>query len=279
VETTQRRGPLVIIGGHEDKEHECVILKEFVRLAGGSDARIVVMTVATEQPQEVGREYRKLFCDLGAGDVRVVGVTQREEARSPQSLKTLDQATGVFFTGGDQLRITALLGGTPMDDLLHRAHEEGLALAGTSSGASMMSCTMIIEGDGKEAPAIDTVGLSPGMKFIEGPIIDQHFAERGRIGRLLSAVAQQPAKLGLGLDEDTAIVVRDGHFRVLGSGAVTVLDGRNLAYTNLDDGQQTTGYALFGVQLHILPAGYGFDLAGRAPLTAEDAKSRGGRRH
>src|SRR4051794_21049841 len=213
METTTRQGPLVIIGGHEDKEHECVILKEFVRLAGGSGARIVVMTVATEQPQEVGREYRKLFCDLGARDVRVTGVTQREEARSPQSLKTIDQATGVFFTGGDQLRITALLGGTPLDDLLHRAHEEGLALAGTSSGASMMSCTMIIEGDGKEAPAIDTVGLSPGMKFIEGPIIDQHFAERGRIGRLLSAVAQQPAKLGLGLDEDTAIVVRDGYFR------------------------------------------------------------------
>jgi cyanophycinase len=262
-------GRLVIIGGHEDREGEAVILREFVRLAGGVAARIALLTVATEQPEETAREYRAVFTKLGAREIRVVDTATREDAHDPAAVRAIETATGAFFTGGDQLRITSLIGGTPLDDCLHERHRQGLVLGGTSAGASIMSCTMIINGDRGAPSALHRIGLSPGLKFIEGPIIDQHFAERGRVNRLLAAIAQQPGKLGIGLDEDTAMVVDGDRFRVLGSGAVTVLDAEDLTYTNLESAENEGNYALFGVALHIVPSGCGFSLAGRTPLTPD----------
>src|SRR5215213_5907067 len=138
-------GRLVIVGGHEDKEGEAVILREFVRLAGGAGARIAVLTVATEQPEETGEEYRRIFTKLGAREVRVVGTESREDAHDPAAVRAVETATGAFFTGGDQLRLTSLLGGTPVEECLRERHREGLVLGGTSAGASIMSCTMIID--------------------------------------------------------------------------------------------------------------------------------------
>jgi cyanophycinase len=273
------RGQLVIVGGAEEKQGDPEILREFVRLAKGEEARIAVITVATTEPKEAGERYTKAFNELGVKDMRVIGVESREQAHDPESLKAIEQATGIFFTGGDQLRITTLLGGTPMDTLLHQCYEQGTILGGTSSGASMMSCTMMISGQGEENPSLDAVELSPGMKFIEGPIIDQHFSQRGRIGRLLAAVARQPQKLGIGIDENTAMVVNNGQFTVLGEGAVTVVDAKGMAYTNIHASSDGEGLALFGLQLHVLPASHCFDLDRRAPLVPDAVPpSEGGER-
>ena len=264
------RGSLVIIGGAEDKAGEMVILREFVRLAGGVHAKIVVMTVATELPIEVGAEYIEVFEKIGVADVRTFDVSNRGAANRDSSCRAVEEASGVFFTGGEQIRITELLGGTRMDAALHTAHERGLALAGTSAGASMMSSTMIVEGAAETNPRLGIVQMAPGMEFIDGVVIDQHFAQRGRLGRLLSAVAQYPHHLGLGIDEDTAVVVTGSRFRVIGRGAVSVVDAGVLSYSNLDAAREGDALALCGVNLHVLPAGCRFDLRDRRPVTGEE---------
>jgi cyanophycinase len=276
---SQAEGTLVIIGGAEDKEGDCEILREFVRLAGGKHARIVVITVATELPVEVGSTYIEVFHRLGVEDVRVLDVSNREAASRNSAVQTIEHATGVFFTGGDQIRITKLLGGTRIDASLHKGLENGLVLAGTSAGASMMSSTMIVEGAAETNPKIGIVNMAPGMEFIQGVVIDQHFAQRGRLGRLLSAVAQYPHHLGLGIDENTAVVVEGLSFRVIGAGAVSVVDAGSLLYSNLPHIQKGDDLALCGVKLHILPAGYRFHLRDRTPILEEKnpEKSNGNR--
>ncbi|MFC4768533.1 cyanophycinase [Effusibacillus consociatus] len=268
---SQTPGHLVVIGGAEDKKGECKILREFVRLAGGPHARIVVITVATELPLEVGAEYLEVFDRIGVEDVRTFDVSNRENANSVSAVKAIEKATGVFFTGGDQVRITNLLGGTKIDAALHKRHEEGMVLAGTSAGASMMSTTMIIEGVPETNPRIGIVEMAPGMEFIPGVVIDQHFAQRGRLGRLLSAVAQYPHHLGLGIDENTALVLQNHEFVVIGDGAVTVIDAGALIYSNLPGLRKNDDLALCGVALHILPAGYRFNLRERTPVIEKDA--------
>ncbi|WP_018131784.1 cyanophycinase [Effusibacillus pohliae] len=268
---SQTPGPLVVIGGAEDKQGECRILREFVRLAGGAHARIVVMTVATEFPLEVGAQYLEAFDRIGVEDVRTFDVSNRENANAPSAVKAIEQATGVFFTGGDQVRITSLLGGTKIDTLLHKRHQEGMVLAGTSAGASMMSNTMIIEGVPETNPRIGIVDMAPGMEFISGVVIDQHFAQRGRLGRLLSAVAQYPHHLGIGIDENTAFVLQDDEFVVIGAGAVTVIDAGALTYSNLPGLRKNDDLALCGVTLHVLPGGYRFNLRDRVPVIDQNS--------
>jgi cyanophycinase len=223
---------LVIIGGAEDKEGDCTILREFVRRAGGVNARIVVMTVATELPREVGDNYIRVFERLGVEDVRIVDTVEREDATSASYLEAIEKATGVFFTGGNQARITSVLKDTEIDKLLHRRLSEGIVIGGTSAGAAMMPDMMIVEGDSETNPRIEVVDMEPGMAFLPGVVIDQHFAQRGRIGRLLSAVAQQPVVLGFGIDENTAVVVNNNQFEVVGEGAVTVIDVSDITHTS-----------------------------------------------
>lgn len=261
----RQRGALVIIGGAEDKRGDMTVLREFVRLAGGGHARIVVMTVATELPVEVGANYIDVFEKIGVEDVRTFDVSSREAADRLSARKAIEHATGVFFTGGEQIRITKLLGGTLVDAALHSGNEQGLILAGTSAGASMMSSTMIVEGAAETNPRIGIVNMAPGMEFIDGVVIDQHFAQRGRLGRLLSAVAQYPHHLGLGIDEDTAVVVRGTEFEVIGRGAVSVVDAGALLFSNLGNLRHNDALALCGVKLHVLPAGYRFLLRERKP--------------
>lgn len=264
---------LVIIGGAEDKQGDCTILREFVRRAGGVNARIIVMTVATELPREVGDDYMRIFERLGVEDVRIVDTVEREDASSSTYLEAIEKATGVFFTGGNQARITSVLRDTEIDKLLHKRLAEGLVIGGTSAGAAMMPDMMIVEGDSETNPRIEIVEMEPGMAFLPGVVIDQHFAQRGRIGRLLSAVAQQPVNLGFGIDENTAIVVNNNQIEVVGEGAITVLDVSGITHTNLGQILKDEDLALCGVKLHILPHGYRFDLASRKPIVEENVST------
>lgn len=268
---SMRGGKLVIIGGAEDKQSDCEILREVVRLAGGKHARVVVMTVATELPIEVGAEYIEVFDRIGVADVRMFDVSTRDAADRASAIKAIEDATCVFFTGGDQVRVTKLLGGTKMDTTLHKRYqEEGLILAGTSAGASMMSSTMIVTGLGETNPKVGIVEMAPGMEFISGVVIDQHFAQRGRYGRLFSAVAQYPHHMGLGIDENTAIVVEGQEFHVIGAGAVSVIDAAHLTYSNLEQVRHGDDLALFGIKMHILPRGSRFHLRDREPIPEAD---------
>ncbi|UBF29016.1 cyanophycinase [Kovacikia minuta CCNUW1] len=260
----ETHGQLVIIGGAEDKEGECKILREFVRRAGGLQARVAVMTVATGLPGEVGAQYIDIFRRLGVEDVRVVDTDKREDASDPKAIETINQATGVFFTGGNQARITDLLKDTELDTALHQRFAEGIVIAGTSAGAAMMPDTMIVEGEAETNPRPEVARMDRGMGFLPGVIIDQHFAQRGRLGRLLSAAAQQPVVLGFGIDENTAIAVNGSEVEVIGEGAVTVVDVANLTHNNVDELLKDEPLALCGVKLHILPHGYRFDLNTRS---------------
>lgn len=262
---------LVIIGGAEDKEGDCKILREFVRRAGGTKAKIVIMTAATELPREVGENYIRVFERLGAEDVRIIDTETREDASSSTALEAVKKATGVFFTGGDQARITNILKDTELDKAIHQRYSEGIVVGGTSAGAAVMPDVMIVEGDSETNPRIEIVEMGPGMAFLPGVVIDQHFSQRGRLGRLISALAQQPAVLGFGIDENTAMVVTDSQFEVIGEGCITVVDESTATHSNVDDILRDEPLAICGAKLHILPHGYKFDLKTRKPIIDNNA--------
>lgn len=264
--TETARGLLVIIGGAEDKEGDCLVLREFLRAAGGIKARIAVMTAATGLPKEVGEDYINIFERLGAASVEVVHTKDRDDAERESSIRQIEEATGIFFTGGDQSRIVNFIKGTSLDKAIHKRHAEGAVIGGTSAGAAMMPDEMIIGGASVSNPSVNAVSMGPGMGFLPGIVIDQHFAQRGRLGRLLAALVLQPAALGLGIDEDTAIVVTGDEFQVIGSGAITVVDESTATHNNLEGLLKDEAIALCNVKLHILPHGYRFNLKTHQPL-------------
>jgi cyanophycinase len=266
MDAEQTPGPLVIIGGAEDREGDCLVLREFVRAAGGVDAHIAVMTAATTAPREVGDDYVRIFERLGASRVEVVYTERREDSDREETLAKVKEATGIFFTGGDQSRIVDFIKDTPLDKLIHNRHREGVVIGGTSAGAAMMPDEMIVGGASVSNPSVDAVEMGPGMAFLPGIVIDQHFAQRGRLGRLLAALVLQPAVLGMGIDEDTAIIVRGDEFEVVGSGAITVVDETTATHNNLDGLLKDEPIALCDVKLHILPQGYRFNLKTHQPL-------------
>ncbi|MEG4807783.1 cyanophycinase [Microcoleus sp. F8-D3] len=264
--SNENQGKLLIIGGAEDKEGECKILREFLRCAGGTKARIVVMTAATSLPGEVGDNYIRVFERLGAEDVRVVDTQRPEDANNPEYLEAIEQATGIFFTGGDQARIISCLKDTVLDQAMHKRYAEGIIIGGTSAGAAMMPDMMIIEGDSETNPRVEVVAMGPGMGFLPGVVIDQHFAQRGRLGRLVSALLLQPAVLGFGIDENTAILVSGDELEVIGESAVTVIDESEKLHDNIDGRLKDEGLAICGAKLHILPHGYRFNLKTHQPV-------------
>lgn len=259
-------GPLVIIGGAEDKKGDRVILKRFVELAGGSKSKILVMTVASQHPGAMGQVYTDVFNELKVGQIRILDIESREEAASPEAVQAVAEATGIFFTGGDQVRITTLLGGSPVVDCLFERYRHGAAIAGTSAGASAMSTAMIERGEPGATASIELVKKGPGLGLLPDVIIDQHFSQRGRVSRLISAVAEHPGYIGIGIDEDTAIVVQDHEFEILGAGAVTIVDATNITHTNADDHNDQHNLAVCGLLLHILPGGYRYNLHHKQPL-------------
>lgn len=269
MELRQTRARLMAIGGSEDKANDCLILKEFVRLSRGPKASIVVLTIATSRPKEVGAEYRAVFKRLGVDDLQVVDVLTRTDTEDEKALQALERATGIFFTGGDQLHITSFLGGSPMHNLLMKKAGKGTLIAGTSAGAAMMGDSMILGSEPETNPRFGAVEIGPAMDFLLGVIIDVHFSQRGRMGRLITAIAHFPRDLGIGLDEDTAIVVRDHQIEVIGSGTATLIDAGGITYTTLPNLQRGDNISLYDMRIHVLSEGHRFDLATRRPVPKE----------
>jgi len=251
---------LFIIGGAEDRLGRASLLRQFVTLAGGRRSRLVLVPTASSMQEEVIDSYTEVFTRLGARQVQVVNPGSREEAHDPASVKLVDEATGVFFSGGSQLRLSQLLPGTPVGDAVHRAHERGCVVGGTSAGASVMSDFMISMGDEGITPRQRASQISAGLGLLPGVVVDQHFDQRSRYGRLMSVIATSPHLLGVGIDEDTAIIVRDRReFSVRGSGAVFVVDCRT-ARTDAADARAGAPVLVTGATVHTLPAGSTFDL-------------------
>ena len=271
---TEARGKLVIIGGAENRDGDAPILAKFVELSGGGRARIVVMPVATDKPEAVAKEYTEIFKRLGAKEVKTADVSERKDAGLKKSIEAVRQATGIFFTGGDQIHITSLLGGTELQKTIHECYEKGTVVAGTSAGAAMMSNSMILNGAGEESPKLRGVEIGPGMDLIVGAMIDTHFSQRGRHGRLISAVAHYPQDLGFGIDENTAMIVNKNQFEVIGEGAVTVIDGGGISHTNAPDVEKGERLALTDLKIHIMPEGYKFSLHERCVIVPQKTKSK-----
>lgn len=257
----------IIIGGAEDKEHDKDILKRVCSNIGMATDTVVIATVASEYPKEVLQKYQNVFGNLDVKNIKGLSIDSRNDAYKDENIKIVREAKVIFFTGGDQLRITSMVGGTPVYEAILQAIQNGVTIVGTSAGASIMSDTMVVEGDDEESPKKCTIQMSPGLGFIEGVIIDQHFAQRGRIGRLLSGIAQNPQVLGIGIDEDTAIVVKDKKIlEIIGNGAVYFIDGREITFTNVSEQNSQEILSMHNVKLHILKSGEKFDLLKKIPF-------------
>lgn len=257
------RGVLIAIGGHEDKEGERRILKEVARRLDGGV--LVLATIASHEPEGYLEAYEKAFSDLGVETLRELYVNDRAEASDAEKLALFDDAAGVFFTGGDQLRISSQIGDTAIENRVRGILDRGGVVAGTSAGASMMSETMLVRGANQESYRIGDLHMAPGLGLVRDMIIDQHFAERGRIGRLLGAVAHNPRVLGVGIDEDTAVIMEKGRLQVIGAGAVYVVDGASITHSNIAEAKAAKSLSLHDVTLHVLSAGDGLDLRSRRP--------------
>jgi cyanophycinase len=256
-------GTVIIIGGAEDKVRDRVILSRFVSVAGGADATIVVISTASSLGAEAGERYRQVFTELGVKHVRPLHAVTRQQANEETSVLAVKDATGVFLTGGNQLRLSSTIGGTALAQAILERFKHGAVIAGTSAGASAMSSHMIAFGASGATPKQRMAQIAAGLSVLPGVIVDQHFQQRNRLGRLLSLIAQNPSLLGLGIDEDTAGVVGpDGVMEVIGRGSITVIDGSR----SETDAWEVGGHRpilLSNVILHSLPAGYRFDLRTR----------------
>jgi cyanophycinase len=257
------KGPLIIIGGGEDKEGGRTILREVARQLDGG--KLVLATVASHEPEGYFEAYQKAFSDLGVTDLVELYVKDRAETLDPAKLRLFDGAAGVFFSGGDQLRISSQIGDTPIEQRVREIHESGGLVAGTSAGASMMSETMLVKGTSGESHKIGDLHMAPGLGFVRDVIIDQHFAERGRFGRLFGAVAHNPRELGIGIDEDTALVLQGDRFQVIGSGCVYVVDGAGVTHSNIAEARPDRALSMYDVRLHVLSSGDAFDIVRRRP--------------
>ncbi|MGH9381848.1 MAG: cyanophycinase [Thermoanaerobaculia bacterium] len=257
------RGIIVPIGGAEEKLRDRGILSRFADLCGGRRARLVVIPTASER-RETGRGYRTVFRDLGVRSVQVLPFETRAETTRGDWLEILEEATGVFLTGGNQLRLSTTLGGTRVADLLRRRNAEGQHVAGTSAGAAFLSEHMIAFGEEGPTPRADMVTLAPGLGLTHEAIVDQHFRQRDRLGRLLTALAYNPRPVGIGLDEDTAAFLGpDDTLEVAGSGAITVVDPAEIDYSSMDSARRHQPVCILNVRLHVLIDGATYDLQRR----------------
>jgi cyanophycinase len=254
-------GRLLIIGGAEDRCCGAGLLERFVELCGGEQARVVLVTTATGLPDQVRAEYEQVFRKLGVESMDELRLRGRADADSDEAAAVLAGATGVFFSGGDQSRLRTLVG-SRTSQILHQRLADGLVVAGTSAGATAMGTTMILSGHGPEVSAA-AVRTGPGLGLVPRALIDMHFGERGRLPRLLSAVARNPEQLGIGIDENTAILADGTSFEVLGTGVVTIVDAQSA--TVVHPAWDCDPITLFGVRLHLLPHGGLFDFVTRTP--------------
>ena len=266
-----------MIGGAEDKLRQRQILTRFVSLAGGNDARLVVISTASYLGDEATELYLSLFRQMGVSDVRGMRPLVRDDANDEQAVGLLDGATGIFLTGGNQLRLSSVIGGTLLGRALVERHRQGAIVAGTSAGASAIAGHMVAFGTSGATPKQRMTQMSAGLGLLPGVLIDQHFEQRNRFGRLLALVAQSPSLLGIGIDEDTAgLVSPNGVLEVLGKGSITVLDPAHIQ-TDAYEVKRHKPIMVSGVVLHSLPSGYRYDLRKRrlmAPLRPVSATDR-----
>jgi cyanophycinase len=259
----QQRGWMIPIGGAEEKEGSTQILSRFVQLAGGDDADIVIIPTAS-MLRSTGPRYERLFSDLGAQRVSSLDFDTRRDADEAGRLERLNQASGVFFTGGNQLRLSTLVGGTAVAKAVRQMNAAGIPVAGTSAGAAFMCEHMIAFGDDGSTPIAGSVRLAPGLGLTNRIVIDQHFRQRDRLGRLLTALAYNPFAVGIGLDEDTAaFIAPDDTVHVEGSGGITVVDAADVQFSSMDSVNEGRTVCLVGVKLHILTQGATFNLQTR----------------
>jgi cyanophycinase len=257
------RGYIIPIGGAEEKMNNTAILDRFIEICGGSDSRIAIIPTASEL-EDTGLNYEKLFRRIGIKHAEVLRLISREDCHSQEALNYIAKADGVFMTGGNQLRLSTTLGGTPVAQLIRRRNAAGMHVAGTSAGAAFMPEHMIAGGSEGSTPSPDMTNMAPGLGLTNSYMIDQHFRQRDRIGRLLTALAYNPFAIGIGLDEDTgAFIDSKGNLEVVGSGGITVIDPTELAYSSMDRARRGEPVSLIGLKLHILISGGRFDLESR----------------
>jgi cyanophycinase len=261
-------GHLLVIGGAEDKYNERRILKKFLELAGGDRAEVLIVPVASDYPEFAADVYVQSFRRLGVANPRVLRATSRQDVVAADVDALLDNISGVFISGGDQMRLVSILGGTKFaQKLRHLVTETDLVMAGTSAGAAGMSTSMIVRGEAASHPMKGSVQLSPGLGFLKNIIIDQHFTERGRISRLITAVSYNPYNLGIGIDENTAIILdKDGTLEVFGAGTVTIVDGSQITFNEIAEVGDHQAFSVCGLQLHILGDGLLYDYFARTTL-------------
>lgn len=268
VEERRNVGRMLVIGGAEDPDEEnMTILPHFVKMCGGKRARIVVCGTSSEKPLEKERKYEKLFRTIGVADVIEAKVKERVDAEDEELLAAVRRATGVFYTGGDQLRLTSTIAGTRFGDLVReRLYGNALTVGGTSAGATAMASTMLIGGSSDGTVKREDIQLSAGLGYWRDVTIDTHFAQRGRVNRLCVVFGENPQVLAVGIDENTAIDVRPGEsFEVIGEGAVFVFDGK-VTHSNAAEVGDRDVLAVTDVLMHVLPSGYRFDLRLKRPL-------------
>jgi cyanophycinase len=264
VVTPGARGVLVPIGGAEDRISDRRILQRFAQICGGPNAAVAVIPTASDDPS-TGDAYARVFTELGAGRVAIVGITDRRDAADPKWCDLLDAATGIFLTGGSQLKLSTILGGTPVATRVRRLHASGVHVAGTSAGAAFLCEHMIAHGAAGATPRAGMVALAPGLGLTNRIIIDQHFRERDRLGRLLAALSYNPFPVGFGLDEDTAAFVDPyDEVEVMGAGAITVVDELGVSSSGMATAEPGQPVELIGVRLHVLPGGARYSLNRRA---------------
>ncbi len=261
---------LFVIGGAEDRLGDRTILRELVRRAGGDATTIAVVATASSLGEEILDAYETAFLELGVATVRRLRPETREQADDPAAAAALEGVDAVFLTGGNQLKLSAVITGTRFGGAIHEAYHRGAIVAGTSAGASVMSTHMVAFGDESDSPRQGITQMASGLGLLSGVVIDQHFDQRSRYGRLLSLVARSPDLLGVGVDEDTAAIITGGHVMdVIGAGCVFAADASR-AVTDAHQAEHGAPLLLSGVVVHTLPAGAQFDLDERRLVAFEE---------
>ena len=258
---------LFIIGGAEKKYRNAHLLQYYFDLCGGSESRITVITSASKIPLKIGKKYEKAFSRFGSNSVSILPVLSREEANSTKAVDCVSKATGIFISGGNQVKLAANIGGTLLESTLINQYKNGIPVGGTSAGASIVSSVMVAGGRPSTFPRRKSIRLSSGFGLIQDVIIDQHFRQRDRIYRLSAAVMSHPQNLGVGIDENTALYIKNGvNATVMGEGTVTVLDGSKVNYSSFAEGRSSKPISIFGLTFHVLSQGDGFDFCEKLPV-------------
>ena len=254
-----KRGYIIPIGGREDKFVSPKVLQRFIELSGGNDAYIVIIPTASKLA-DTGSEYVKIFNDLGVENAVSLEMQTRADTDNEGYLQHLEKATGIFMTGGNQLLLSTVLGGTKVAQMIRRCNAKGVHVAGTSAGAAFISEHMIVGGATGFMPRYNMVNMAPGLGLTNKILVDQHFSQRDRLGRLLTALSYNPYVTGVGIDEDTgAFLAEDGVIEVVGSGALTIIDMSHIEHSSMPNARDDDPISLVGIRMHLLLEGSKYD--------------------